>query len=174
MRALPADAVAPSPAPVWGTLDRSLEIGDRRGCVGFGDRRFTSRDDLLTYVHWLLRDVFFQLPPDVRETTSSLSLLGRRVSLEVAPPGQRPMLLEGRESSTLGFRLAGSERLHLLQAFVLDRPAGRLWVRLSTKDGRYFAPGTPGPWTGVEVLPGTPSVAATTLPIAVGLVRIGD
>jgi hypothetical protein len=97
------------PLPVWGMMDRSLEVGQRTGCFSFGDREFSSVDDLKTYLHWVLRDLFFRLRAADNTEPLDLRFADRKVSLEISTPGHRPATLQTREAGTVGLRLPDSE-----------------------------------------------------------------
>ncbi len=132
----------PVAVPIWGAADRSLPVGGRSGCLSFGDRAFTSVDDLWTYIHWLLRDVFFRLrAPEVADPLA-LRLADRTITLEISATGHQPIRLRAQEAGIAGLRLPDSPTVHYFQPLVLDADAGRLAVKVLVKEGAFFGEGT--------------------------------
>lgn len=127
--------------PIWGLVDRSLGVGRRSGCFSFGDRDFTAVDDLKTYLHWVLRDVFFRLRTESDPEPLALRLADRTVTLEVAAVGHQPVRLRAREAGLVGLRLPGAEGVYYFQPLVLDEAAGRLAVKVLHKTGPFFGEG---------------------------------
>lgn len=158
--------------PVWALLDRWSDGGGRRGCIGFFDRPFTSVDDLLTYVHWLQREVLLAAP--TQEEAPSLFLGRRTIDLEVATPGGRPLRIRGTEGATLAFRPPGLEARYLAQPFVLDAASSRVWVKVSVKEGPYYGPGVPRPLGTVVAVPGESRAVTPSQPLEIRLVAISD
>jgi len=126
---------------VWGMVDRSLEVGQRRGCFSFGGRNFTSVDDLKTYLHWVLRDLFFRLRSADNTAALALQFADRSVSLEISAPGHRPVTLQTREAGTIGLRLPDSTSVYYFQPFILDETQGGLAVKVLVKEEPFFGEG---------------------------------
>jgi len=128
--------------PIWGMMDHSLEIGDRSGCFSFGERSFSSEDDLKTYIHWMLRDVFFRLRDADESAPLGLRLADRTVTLEISAPGHLPVRLSTREAGTAGVRLPDSDTIYYFQPLILDEATKRVAVKVLVKDGPFFGEGT--------------------------------
>ena len=127
--------------PIWGLMDRTLEIGSRSGCFSFGDRTFSSEDDLKTYLHWVLRDVFFRLRGPQEVEPLALRLADRTVTLEIAAAGHRPIELSTPEGGIAGVRLPDSDGVYYFQPLVLDQASGRVAVKVLVKEGPFFGEG---------------------------------
>jgi hypothetical protein len=162
-------ADAPAGTRVWGLLDRTLEIDGRRGCFAFGGFRWSTRDDLLTYVHWGVREVLSRIPYDEAqgESPPAVELGERRVTLELVAPDGKLLRLEGVEGATLGYRPREADVTFFFQPFVVGPSSRRAAVRVSSKRGEFFGPGTTEEIAFVIVGPDE----VTTLPTepAVGL-----
>jgi hypothetical protein len=152
---------AAEPLPVWGMLDRSLDIGQRTGCFSFGRRDFSSVDDLKTYLHWVLRDLFFRLRAADNAEPLGLRLADRQVSLEISTPGHRAVTLQTREAGTIGLRLPDSESVYYFQPFVLDEVRGTLAVKVLLKDRPFFGEGVAREVAFVTAGREAPGVTAT-------------
>jgi len=135
---LALSASHPEPSPVWGMVDRSLEIGLHTGCVSFDQRDFTSEDDLKTYLHWILRDVFFRLGSGIDTEPLALHIGNRTVTLEVTPSSHRPVLVRTREGGLTGLRLDDAEGAYYFQPLILDPDTGELAVKVLRKEGQFF------------------------------------
>lgn len=128
--------------PIWGMVDRSLKVGQRSGCFSFGARDFSSEDDLKTYLHWILRDVFFRLRTEDNADPLALRLANRTITLEVSAPGHSPARLSVTEAGTVGLRLPEAENVYYFQPLILDEDAGRVAVKVLLKKGSFFGEGT--------------------------------
>lgn len=167
---------SPSGTEVWGMLDRSLEVGDRQGCFVFGGFGWSSVDDLKTYLHWGVREVLANIRYDVSmgEEPPTVKLAERRVTLEILTPDHRTLRIRGVEGTTLGYRPRDSDVRFFFQPFILEGTTAKAAVRVSTKKGDFFGPGTTDEVAFVVIY----SDQATTLPtqpvIALRLVAIED
>ena len=123
---------------VWGNV---LPFRGRRvpGCVAFNRDRFSSEDDLASYVMWLVDHVYAELPEEVRVQYPAFRLANREVRLQVAPEGRVPLTLAGREGSSLAFRVPGDSRTYVLLPFIVGEAASRVVVRVSSTEGEYFS-----------------------------------
>jgi len=110
------------------------------GCVAFDRDRFSAEGDLVSYLRWVVEKVYFQLPAEERSRFPAFTLSDRRVSLRVEQEGYAALRLEGREGSTLAFRVAGTESTCFLLPFVLDPVSGRLAIRVARVGPDAFAP----------------------------------
>ena len=127
------------PSPVWGMVDRSLDVGRHTGCVSFDQRDFSSEDDLKTYLHWILRDIFFRLGSGVDTEPLALQIGNRTVTVEVTPSGHRSVLVRAREGGLTGLRLDDTEGVYYFQPLILDPDTGKLTVKILRKEGQFFA-----------------------------------
>ena len=124
--------------PLWGA--RYPFLAQRgSGCVGFDKQRWSAEGDLVTYLRWLIEEIYLDLPPLERSRRPDFRLSDRQVSLRVERSGYGAIRLTGKEGSTLACRWADSERIYLFMPFVLDAPNERLAVKLSYTDGEYFS-----------------------------------
>ncbi|MCZ6508566.1 MAG: hypothetical protein O7A04_11050 [Acidobacteria bacterium] len=135
---------------VWGMVDRLLDPEEHSGCFAFGDRDFTTVDDLKTYLHWFEREVLFQLPSNT-EPPPAVDLVDRSLTLEVAVEGYEVVFLEGRQASTLGLRLHDAAGTYFFLPVLLSEEPPRALVKVFTKEGDYFAPDAPQRVSFVEV-----------------------
>jgi hypothetical protein len=158
--------------PIWGMVDRTLEPGNRSGCFSFGERDFTSVDDLKTYLHWVLRDLFFRLRSENDPEPLALRLADRTVVLEVSSPGLLPALLRVREAGTVGLRLPGSETTHYFQPVILDEDSGQVAVKVLAKQGTFFGEGAAREVAFVISERDVPGVASTEPPLEIRSVAI--
>jgi hypothetical protein len=119
-----------------------------RGCVGFDKQFWSSEGDLVTYMRWLVEEVYLELPAEERERRRDFRIADREVSLRIDRQGYGPFRLAGKEGATLACRYRDSPRTYLLMPFVLDGATGRVAVRITFTEGRYFdtAPKTPLGW----------------------------
>lgn len=141
---------AGQPQTAWGAAYRRLGSGTT-GCVAFDRDRFTSEGDLVTYLQWLVGDVYRQLPADERQAFPAFRLSDRQVRLAILQ-GEKPAIeLSGREGSTLAFRVIGETRTFLLTPFVLEPSLPRVALRLAVTDQPYWqaAPKQLLAWQGV-------------------------
>jgi len=114
-------------------------LGKRgRGCVGFDKQRWSAEGDLVTYLRWLVEEIYLGLPANERSQRPDFRLSDRQVSLRVERTGYGPIRLTGKEGSTLACRFADSGRIYLFMPFVVDAPNQRLAVKMSYTDGEYF------------------------------------
>ena len=123
--------------PLWGAHYPFLAKRGR-GCVGFDKQRWSAEGDLVTYLRWLVEEIYLELPAIERSRRPDFRLSDREVTLRVERPGHGPMRLTGKEGSTLACRYADSGRIYLFMPFVLDAPNERLAVKISYTDGEYF------------------------------------
>lgn len=158
---LPVTSSQPGSLPIWGMADRTLAVGNRSGCFSFGDRDFTSEDDLKTYLHWISRDVFFRLRAADDAEPLGFRLADRSITLQISTPGHRPIQLKTREAGTAGIRLPDSESVYYFQPLILDEAAGRLAVKVLVKEGPFFGEGTAKEIAFVIVAPESPGVTPT-------------
>lgn len=161
-----------SGTPIWGMLDRSLDIGDQTGCFGFGPRRFSDIDDLKTYLHWFVREVLERLPQIEGEPAPSVWLAGRRMTLQIESANHRPLQIRGTEGSTLGFQPDDVPHRFYLQPFVLGRAAKQAAVRVSIKEGDFFGPGSIKEIAFVVLGPDEATPLGTNPPIGLRLTAI--
>ncbi len=123
--------------PIWAARYPFLAAsGD--GCVGFDKQFWSSEGDLVTYMRWLVEEVYLDLPPEERQRRPDFRLADRQVSLRVERPGYGPFRLTGKEGSTLACRYQDGARVYLLMPFVLDEATGRVAVKVAYTDGAYF------------------------------------
>jgi hypothetical protein len=123
--------------PLWGTRYPFLSVSGR-GCVAFDKQYWSSEGDLVTYLRWLVEEIYFDLPPEERLRRPDFRLSDRQVSLRVERSGYGAIRLAGKEGSTLACRYADSGRVYLFMPFVLDEPNGRVAVKVAFTDGSYF------------------------------------
>jgi hypothetical protein len=109
-----------------------------RGCVGFDKQYWSSEGDLVTYVRWLVEEVYLDLPAEELERRPGFRLEDREIRLRIDRPGYGPFQLAGKEGATLACRYKDSPRTYLLMPFVLDEASSRVAVRIAFTDGKYF------------------------------------
>jgi hypothetical protein len=124
-------------APLWGAR-YSFLAASGRGCVGFDKQRWSSEGDLVTYLRWLVEEIYFQIPTEERQRRADFRLSERQVSIVVERPGYGPFHLTGKEGATLACRYSDAARIYLFMPFILDEATGRVAVRISSTDGEYF------------------------------------
>ena len=122
---------------LWGAIYPFLATSGR-GCVGFDKQHWSSEGDLVTYVRWLVEEIYLELPAEERFRRPDFRLSDRQVILRVVRSGYGPIRLNGKEGSTLACRYADSGRVYLFMPFVLDEPNGRVAVKVASTDGSYF------------------------------------
>jgi hypothetical protein len=123
--------------PLWGARYPFLAASGR-GCVGFDKQRWSSEGDLVTYLRWLVEEIYLQLPIEERQRRPDFRLSERQISIHVERPGYGPFHLTGKEGATLACRYSDAARIYLFMPFVLDEATGRVAVRISYTDGEYF------------------------------------
>jgi len=142
-------------AGVWGAV-YPFTGEHAAGCVAFDRDRFSSEGDLVTYLRWLVDEVYLGLPAAERAERPAFRISTREVRLQVQGAGFHPLPLAGREGATLLFRLPGVERTYLLTPFVLDAGSGRV--------AAFVASTTQAFWQGSEKQKLGVVVAATGSP----------
>jgi hypothetical protein len=133
------------------------------GCVGFDRERWSSEGDLVTYMRWLVEDVYLALPSEERSRRADLRLADREIAIMISRERFGDLELRGKEGATLASRYDDSGRLYLFMPFVLDEPAGRIAVKVMSTEGTYFdreakttigwavaSPGQPGALAGTD------------------------
>jgi hypothetical protein len=123
--------------PIWAARYPFLTASGR-GCVGFEKQFWSSEGDLVTYLRWLVEEVYLELPAEERQRRPDFRLADREVSLRVERPGYGPFHLTGREGATLACRYRDGARIYLLMPFVLHEATGRVAVKVAYTDGAYF------------------------------------
>jgi hypothetical protein len=129
--------IAGSAQPVWGAVYRRIGSGTA-GCAAFDRDRFTSEGDLVTYLQWLVGDVYRQLPADERQAFPAFRLSDRRVRLAILQGDKPAIELSGREGSTLAFRVTGETRTYLVSPYVLEPSLPRVALRIAATDQPYW------------------------------------
>jgi hypothetical protein len=162
------------PVQLWAARYPFLATSGR-GCVAFDRDRWTWEGDLVTYLRWLVEEVYLDMPSEARGERPDLQMKEREVTIRVSREGYRDLHLTGKEGSTLACRYDDSGRLYLFMPFVLDELAERVAVKAMSTDGAYFdqeAKTTIG-WvvTGPDA-PGT--LEGTTFAVAVEAVSTGN
>ena len=133
-----ATATRSTEAGIWALFDRSLDPGSRAGCFGFGDRDFTTVDDLKTYLHWFQKEILFHLQA-AGGRVPAVHLAGRRLALEVTPTGHAAIELVIREASTGGLRLHDTPGTFFFLPVVLSEAPPRALVRVFRKEVYFSA-----------------------------------
>ena len=127
-------------AGVWGAVYPFT--GERAaGCVAFDRDRFSSEGDLVTYLRWLVDEVYLGLPAAERAERPAFRISAREVKVQVQGLGFHPLAVAGREGSTQLFRLPGVERTFLLTPFVLDAASGRVAAFLASTTQAFWQGG---------------------------------
>lgn len=147
--------------PLWGARYPFLAAGDR-GCVAFDKQHWSSEGDLVTYLRWLVEEVYLKLPPEERLRRPDFRLSDRQVSLRVERSGYGAIRLSGKEGSTLACRYADSGRVYLFMPFVLDEANVRVAVKAIATDGAYFDTTAKQTIGWVVAAPETPGALADT------------
>ena len=147
--------------PLWGARYPFLAASGR-GCVGFDKQHWSSEGDLVTYMRWLVEEVYLELPPEERLRRPDFRLSDRQVSIRVERSGYGAVRLSGKEGSTLACRYADSGRVYLFMPFVLDEPNGRVAVKVTFTDGSYFDTTTKQTIGWVVASPEEPGALADT------------
>jgi hypothetical protein len=133
-------ARAGSPAgtvPLWASAYR-VKIDTAGGCVSFDRDRFSSEGDVVTYVQWLVNDVYNRLPQAERDRFPALRLASRIVHLRVVPAGYQPVALHDTEGATMALHVPGTQQTLLLRPIVLDEATARVAIDLAITDQPYF------------------------------------
>jgi hypothetical protein len=123
--------------PLWAARYPFLAASGR-GCVGFDKRFWSSEGDLVTYMRWLVEEVYLEMPAEERQRRPDFRLSERQVSLRVDRAGYGPFHLAGKEGSTLACRYQDGARIYLFMPFILDAATGRVAVKIAFTDGEYF------------------------------------
>jgi hypothetical protein len=123
--------------PLWAARYPFLAASGR-GCVGFDKQFWSSEGDLVTYMRWLVEQVYLELPDSERQRRPDFRLADRQVSLRVERAGYGPFRLSGKEGATLACRYQDGARIYLLMPFILDQATGRVAVKVAYTDGEYF------------------------------------
>ncbi len=155
--------------PVWALVDRTLAADGRSACLAFDKERFTWTSDLLTYVHWMVRDILWQLT----ETPGrALTIEDRLVTLEVTGPGLRPVEIRGVEGGAIGLAVPGTETRWLFIPLVLS--SGRVVVKVVDPTGALFDAAAATDRALVEVGPDVAVPIGTSPPLSLRLVAIAE
>jgi hypothetical protein len=123
--------------PLWAARYPFLAASGK-GCVGFDKQFWSSEGDLVTYMRWLVEEVYLELPVEERQRRPDFRLAERHVNLRVDRAGYGPFHLVGKEGSTLACRYQDRARIYLLMPFILDAATGRVAVKIAFTDGEYF------------------------------------
>jgi hypothetical protein len=158
--------------PLWAARYPFLAASGR-GCVGFDRQFWSSEGDLVTYMRWLVEEVYLELPPAERQRRPDFRLADRRVDLRVDRPGYGPFRLSGKEGSTLAFRYQDGARIYLLMPFILDEATGRIAVKVASTDGEYFDTSAKTPLGWVISSPSEPGTLADP-PLTVSVVGLSS
>ena len=162
---------AGQPQPVWGAAYRRIGAG-ASGCVAFDRDRFSSEGDLVTYLQWLVGDVYRQLPADERQAFPAFRLSDRRVRLAILQ-GDKPVIeLSGREGSTLAFRVAGDTRTFIVSPFVLEASLPRVALRFAATDQPYWQ-SAPKQLLGWQVAAGDQPCALDSPRLTIAVLGVG-
>ena len=146
-------------AAIWGAV-YPFTGEHAAGCVAFDRDRFSSEGDLVTYLRWLVDEVYLGLPAGERAQRPAFRISNREVKLQVQGLGFHPLPLAGREGSTLLFRLPGVERTFLLTPFVLDAGSGRVAAFLASTTEAFWQGGDKQKLGVVVAAPGAPGTLA--------------
>lgn len=138
------------------------------GCVAFDRDRFSSEGDLVTYLRWLVDEVYLGLPAKERAARPAFRISYREVKLQVQGIGFHPLALAGKEGSTLVFRLPGVDRTYLLTPFVLDAGSGRVAAFLASTTEEFWQGGDKQKLGVIVAAPGIPGTLADP-PITVAI-----
>jgi hypothetical protein len=131
---------APAGCEVWGAVYPFT--GERAaGCVAFDRDRFSSEGDLVTYLRWVVDEVYLAIPAAERAARPAFSVSNREVRLRVEGLGFQPLPLSGREGGAIPFRLPGVSRTFLLTPFVLDAATGRVAAVLASTAQEFWQAG---------------------------------
>jgi hypothetical protein len=131
---------APAGGEVWGAVYPFT--GEHvAGCVAFDRDRFSSEGDLVTYLRWVVDEVYLAIPDAERAARPAFSVSNRDVRLRVEGLGFQPLPLSGREGGAIPFRLPGVSRTFLLTPFVLDAASGRILAVLASTAQEFWQGG---------------------------------
>jgi hypothetical protein len=136
------------------------------GCVAFDRERFSSEGDIVSYVQWIVDEVYLKLPEEERRRYSAFSLSNRRIRLRVEREGFAPLALAGNEAAAMAFRFAGDERSALLVPYVLDEGWGRLAIEVALA-ADLTPPGVPRESLGFIVASTAQTVRSEALGVAI-------
>jgi len=123
--------------PLWAARYPFLSASGR-GCVGFDKQFWSSEGDLVTYMRWLVEEVYLELPAEERQRRPDFRLSDRQINIRVDRAGYGPFHLKGKEGATLACRYQDGARIYLFMPFVLDEATGRVAVNIASTDGEYF------------------------------------
>lgn len=153
----PLDRIGSSQGQVslWSARYPFLDTSGR-GCVGFDKQFWSSEGDLVTYLRWLVEDIYLELPAEERQRRPDFQIRDRRVSLRIDRTGYGTFRLTGKEGATLACRYQDAARTYLLIPFVLDEATGRVAVKIAFTDGKYFDPSQKMPLGWVIASPEEP------------------
>jgi hypothetical protein len=166
-------ATTPAGGEVWGAVYPFT--GERvAGCVAFDRDRFSSEGDLVTYLRWVVDEVYLALPAEERAARPAFLVSTREVRLRVEGLGFRPLPLAGREGGAIPFRLPGVTRTFLLTPFVLDAATGRVAAVLTSTAQEFWQGGDTQRLGAVVAAPGSPgSLAGPPITVVVEAVAPG-
>lgn len=157
--------------PVFGLVDPTPVPGGRAACLGFDKERFTWTSDLLTYVHWMLREVLLRLP---EASGPALTIEDRLVTLEVSGAGVRPIQVQAVEGGTIGLLLPGTEARLLFMPLVLHAAGDRVVVKVLDPTGVLFDGQEAAELAFVEVGGEAAVPIGTSPPLSLRLVAIAE
>jgi hypothetical protein len=123
--------------PLWAARYPFLAASGR-GCVGFDKQFWSSEGDLVTYMRWLVEEVYLELPPEERQRRPDFRLADRTVSLRIERAGYGPFRLSGKEGSTLACRYQDGARIYLFMPFVLDEATAPAAVKVAYTAGEHI------------------------------------
>jgi hypothetical protein len=123
--------------PLW-AVAYALPGVAATGCVAFDRDSFSAEGDLVSYLRWLVGDVYLQLPADHRQAFPAFLLSDRQVRLAIAQGDKPAIELSGREGSTLAFKVTGEARTFLVSPFVLERSLPLVALRLAVTDQPFW------------------------------------
>ena len=117
----------PDGETIWGARGGRFDMIDRGGCINVDKTHFTTVDDLWTYVHWLVEEVYLPIPPELRG--DEVFGLGKRsIDVVLSSDSIPDMRIRGREFRTYVIRDGGVE--HRIVPFVVDPEKGIVAARL--------------------------------------------
>lgn len=158
---------------VWGAEYPFTGAG-ARGCVAFDRDRFSSEGDLVTYLRWLVDEVYLAFPAEERAAWPAFVLANREVRLRIEGLGFQPHRLGGREGAAQAFRLPGIDRTYLVTPFIVDEVTGRVAILVSSTAEAFWQGGEKSPLGWVVASRDTPgALAAPPLTLVVETVGAG-
>jgi hypothetical protein len=128
-------SAGPGALTLWASTVR-IPVGASPACLAFNKERFSSEGDLVTYLQWLVGEVYLGLPEQSRPVAFTLG--NREVVVWIERPGYRPLRLAGREGATLTFRTEPADRVYLMRPFILERTSGRIGLWTAISDQPYW------------------------------------